>query len=648
MLLSKFRLIFILQFIFIIPVFSQPDVKVYIQEARTLMLNNDYLDAIQKLDVCIEIRPGDYDAHYYRGVCKYYLKDNLGALDDLNNSISMFNPLLNNAYHYRSLVKYRLGDFDGAIKDINHVIEGQENDPQLYVERAFFKLSNQNFNGVIGDCNTALRMKSVSGDLYLCKGMAENALNKFDSALINYNMALKINPKDIDIYIRIGMTDDNLDKPTDAIEEYNQALKIDSASTLAYYNRAEANIKLKNDPEALKDFNRVINYDPMNAPAYFNKGVLEADNGRYEDALADFDKVLALSPKNIQALYNRAKIKQQIKDYRGALADYNSTIDLFPYLVEAYYDRARLKEIIKDYTGAKEDYKLGKLMSELSHNRDTVQKANDSTNLMHLLTLNSGFTNGNQKLSDTANIDLMPVFCIIPKQDNSGKSICNPIYFKKSNQEFLDFCLTNKKTTTENSTTENLPDASNEPIKDSSKQLEKLLQNAIRKTNMQLFRAALKDYDKIIELYPACAVAYFARGIDICKEVEMLGQLNGTGQDTYINKTYKVVNDPGNDKYKMALEDFTKLIQIEPDFAYGYYDRAYVKYKLHDFDGAIDDYNNAIQIKPDLAEAFYNRGLLLYCENYKMNACEDFGKAGELGLTEAYLIIKLYCDQVTK
>jgi len=636
MLLYKFKLTLLLLFACAINAVSQLNVYTYMEEAHKDMDSKNYFEAIQKLDLVIEVKPTEYVAYFYRGVCKYCLKDNLGAEMDLNSSMSMYNPALYDAYHYRSLVKYRLGDYEGAIKDIDHDIEGQENISELYVERAFFKLSNQNFNGAISDCNKALHMNFRGENLYLCKGMAENAITKYDSALLNYNIALNLNPKDIDVQIRIGMTDYNLGKYLESLEHYNQALKIDSASTLAYYNRALTNLKLNKDKEAIADFNTVISYDPMNAPAYFNRAAIESNKSDFTDAIADFDKVLVLNPKNIQALFNRGKLKVQTKDYQGALADYNATIELYPYLVEAYYERGRLKEAMKDLDGAKADYKLGRVMGELSSVGDTLQRANDSTKLTHLMALNSNFNSGNQNISDTANIELLPLFYIAARSNNREKSDYIPLLFKKSKKEYMQFYLTDKKT------------ASDDDLKDTNKQANELLQQAIEKTNMQLYNAAGLDYDKIIAHDTALAIAYFARGIDICKETEMLGQLNGNEQDTYINKTYKVVNDPTTIKYEKAIADFTKVIRLEPDFAYAYYDRAYVKYKMHDITGAVDDYNYALQINPDFAEAYYNRGLLLFILNYKVNACEDFSKAGELGLTQAYLIIKLYCDQVTK
>lgn len=651
MLLSRFR--FILQVILICPficatsAFGQLNVNAYVDDARKDMAVKNYFDAIQKLDVCIEVKPNDYVAYFYRGVCKYFLKDDLGAEQDLNNSMSAYCPMLYDAYHYRSLVKYRLGDYDGAVKDIDHVIAGVGNESELFVERAFFKLSNQDFKGAINDCNSALHMHYAGENVYLCKGMAENALTKYDSALMNYAIAQRLNPKDEEVYIRIGMTDNNLEKYKDAIEEYGQALKIDSTSTLAYYNRAQANLKLENKDGALQDFNRVINYDPQNALAYFNRAVLEAGKNDYTDAIADFDEVLKLNPKNIQALFNRAKLETQIKDYKDALTDYNNTIEYFPYFVEAYYDRGHLKETLKDYNGAKADYKLAKIVGQLSHFSDTLQRAHDSVTLTHLLALNSNFNSGDKKLPDTTHIDLIPLYYIIVKANNSNeeKSECIPLLFKKEQKEYIHFCLTNKEIPVGNTS----QDAPQQTIKESEGEgTEALLEKAVQETNMQLFNAADKDYNEIIVQDTGSAIAYFARGINICRETEALGQLPDEGQDSYVNKTYRVVHNPANDKYEKALADFSKVVQIEPDFAFAYYNRAYIKYKLHDFEDAVNDYNYAIKIDPDFADAYYNRGLLLFLQSDKIDACEDFSKAGELGLTQAYLIIKIYCSQVIK
>ncbi len=53
----------------------------------------------------------------------------------------------------------------------------------------------------------------------------------------------------------------------------------------------------------------------------------------------------------------------------------------------------------------------------------------------------------------------------------------------------------------------------------------------------------------------------------------------------------------------------------------------------------------AIKLQPDLGEAYYNRALTLLYLNENKLACKDLSKAGELGITEAYNVIKRYCTK---
>ena len=55
---------------------------------------------------------------------------------------------------------------------------------------------------------------------------------------------------------------------------------------------------------------------------------------------------------------------------------------------------------------------------------------------------------------------------------------------------------------------------------------------------------------------------------------------------------------------------------------------------------AYDDYTQAIALAPELAEAWFNRGLVqLYMKDTR-KGCIDLSKAGELGIKEAYIVLK--------
>jgi tetratricopeptide (TPR) repeat protein len=81
----------------------------------------------------------------------------------------------------------------------------------------------------------------------------------------------------------------------------------------------------------------------------------------------------------------------------------------------------------------------------------------------------------------------------------------------------------------------------------------------------------------------------------------------------------------------------------DPSFTYGWYNLALIYSEKSLYNYAIEAYGRAIKTNPNFAEAFYNRGLTYLNTDNTRKACNDLSKAGELGLPEAYEVIKQYC-----
>ena len=96
--------------------------------------------------------------------------------------------------------------------------------------------------------------------------------------------------------------------------------------------------------------------------------------------------------------------------------------------------------------------------------------------------------------------------------------------------------------------------------------------------------------------------------------------------------------------YDLILKDFDRAIGLRPDLFFGYYNRAFIHLKLKNYETAMADLDKAIELEPEFAEAYYNRGLTLIFLDEPARGALDLSKAGELGLVEAYSIIKRYCN----
>ena len=88
------------------------------------------------------------------------------------------------------------------------------------------------------------------------------------------------------------------------------------------------------------------------------------------------------------------------------------------------------------------------------------------------------------------------------------------------------------------------------------------------------------------------------------------------------------------------LDNLTQAINLAPANAYLHYNRGNAYVRCIEFQHAIEDYTRAIQLDPNLAEAYYNRGLARLALKQQDEAVSDLSKAGELGLYQAYSIIK--------
>ena len=98
--------------------------------------------------------------------------------------------------------------------------------------------------------------------------------------------------------------------------------------------------------------------------------------------------------------------------------------------------------------------------------------------------------------------------------------------------------------------------------------------------------------------------------------------------------------------YSEAIQDFTKVIGLDPDDAETYYFRGFTYFNQGKHDHAIKDFTKAIELNPDDAETYHFRGFIHYSNGGYNHAIEDFTKAIELNpdYAEAYLVRRAAYD----
>ena len=95
--------------------------------------------------------------------------------------------------------------------------------------------------------------------------------------------------------------------------------------------------------------------------------------------------------------------------------------------------------------------------------------------------------------------------------------------------------------------------------------------------------------------------------------------------------------------YEEAIDDYTKALTINPEFADAYFHRGILKGRLGDAKGAISDADQAIKINPQHAMAYASRGIAEESLGDLQRACADWRKAAVLGNTYASKMVRKQC-----
>jgi tetratricopeptide (TPR) repeat protein len=173
---------------------------------------------------------------------------------------------------------------------------------------------------------------------------------------------------------------------------------------------------------------------------------------------------------------------------------------------------------------------------------------------------------------------------------------------------------------------------------------------------VQDFAEAIKDYTKVVEADPSFAMAYFNRAAVRYKQLEytLSQQLSSAGpgnaqsaMSLNLNTRNPAVIPAPAEKnsnrayeHELVIRDYDMVIRLNPGFIYAYFNRGNLFCAQRDFRAAIQDYSEAILRDPDFAEAYFNRGLSRLSQGDANRGIADLSKAGELGIINAYSIIK--------
>ena len=639
--------------------YAQYNREYFFWVGRSCMMNNDYQEAIRTLNTLLRFDENAFEGYFLRGIAKYNLDDLLGAEADFSTAIRL-NPVYTQAYTYRAITRSRLGNYDDALQDFREAIELRPDLPGPYYSRGVTRLLNQQFKEAIEDFDKFIRQENKVADAFICRGLSYLHLKDTTRAYENFNTAIRTNRENPNGYNRRGSLHLQQEQYKEAEADFNKAISCDSTYLLSYFNRALVYNATNRPMQALADFDKVIQLDSTNSLTYFNRAMLRTQIGDYNRALEDYDKVALYSPNNVLVYYNRAGVYAQLGEIEQAVADYTSAIKLYPDFANAYIYRGRLREYLNDPQGAKSDraiaqQKIAEYRSRLSDSTYSIY-ADTTQRFDRLLSFDSKFAGGSFDRITGHNggreeMRLLPLFKFTLMRADSLPAV-KPYHLqrvedfrKRIDNEYLTLSCRESNIPADSLVL--LDKQYVQELNASNPSWTVLFERGVTQSLIKQYTNSVNTYSSAIELNPSNPFLYLNRSTTRAEMIDFISSIDNSYQRITID------SDPANRlnnnskrtySYDEAVADLNKAVKLFPDFAHAYYNRANLLALSGSLPEAYEDYSKAIELNPAFAEAYYNRGIIQIFMKDTRKGCLDISKAGELGILEAYEVLKRYAQ----
>ncbi len=648
------KLIVILMFMAFL---SQPEIIAqrfgnYLQFGKIELEKENYTEAIKYFNNSIKHRPASYEGYFLRGYAKYSLDDFIGAEKDFTQA-SVYDPFNPEIYHYRAITRSEQYNFGGAFEDFETAIEIDPKNAFYYLNRARTYLYIDEYESAITDCNKAVELKFTKENVFLMRGMAKAGIEQYEEAIKDLDIAIRKKPENTYGYVQRGAVWMEIKEPDSALVDFNKALSINNDDSYALFNRAQAYMELDDTTNAFYDLNKVIELSPYNSYAYYNRAILKIGTEDIQGGIEDLDKVLAMNPENIVVYLYRGKLKASESDFQGAIIDYSKAIEIYPDFADAYYERSKARKALQDYFGAEEDYNMAYSINKFNFNDNDSLKLEEEMYLKRIIAFSGEFYDkgaDNVRIQDQiVQIELQPIFTTVV-YSKSVETIRLFDTFEKPVYHSEVISLSSTQDRMSGNIADTQLDTLVQKIRANPSDPMNYYNRAEIYANMQNYNKALQDYDIAIMLDPDYILAYFNRANIRFKLTELLSDEYESQYQLNANFIQPVVPQSTYDttflehSYEEILNDYNKVLELDPDFFYALFNRGYVKCIIGDYWGSVSDYEKALEFEPMFSEAYYNKGLILIYLNLKTVGCESMSTAGELGIQESYHVMKRYCN----
>lgn len=641
---------------------------------------DDFKGAEEDCSLCLQRNPFLVQAYYARGIARQSQEKYDEAITDYEKGLE-FKPEDRQMLVNKAVAYIQKKDYKSAEKAFDVLMEAHPKYSMNYLTRGAMYTEEGDTVKALADYNKAISMDPYYAPAYGNRAILLYQTNDLKGALADLNEAIRLNTRESGFYINRGLVKYQMNDFRGAMADYDQVVGMDSQNLIARFNRGLLRAQVGDNNRAIEDFDVVIQLEPDNFMAYYNRALLRQETGDNQGAINDFDVVLGQYPNFIPGYISRSEAKRKMRDAVGADRDYWTAVDLQEKMKK---DRQTGNiNATGNATASANTGNQGNVQSAnptSSKDENTRERSDKNIDKFNRLVV---FDKDEERKSKYQNefrgrvqdknvrVDIEPQFVLTYYE--KADPVKKLVYYDKMVEAYNNRMVLNRKlriTNEEAALNEDQVAVHFASIDDFSAKIAGRPNNpdayfgrALDFMLVQDFAEAIKDYTKAIELDPNFAMAYFNRAVVRNKQLDYNQSQSGgpdddlaatsmnlkVGKNTGLTNNKPVASDPVSTQMKdnkrayeheMITRDYDMVIRLNPGFVYAYFNRGNLRCAQRDFRAAVQDYNEAIERDPEFAEAYFNRGLARLSLGDVNRGIADLSKAGELGIINAYSIIK--------
>jgi tetratricopeptide (TPR) repeat protein len=326
----------------------------------------------------------------------------------------------------------------------------------------------------------------------------------------------------------------------------------------------------------------------------YNRGLDKALQGDFKGAIQDFDQALQINPQFAEAYYKRGVARFDLGDHPGAIADYTQALQLNPESIENYCGRSLARLAMGNPQGAIEDA-----------NQVLQLKSNHAPacNLQGTIY---------RRLGDT-------------QQAIASFKKAAQLYLEQKDAVNCRRCL---------DSISQIQDAQKRAA--TQAETEAFFNQAVKKVIRGNYRAALEDFNWLLQIDPGNASAYCYRGVVLSKLGNHQGAIQDLGQAMQLNpqdaqlRSHRGLVRIEMGDYRGAIDDFSQFLHSNPNNPEAYMNRGQAYHKLGNYRQANEDFSRALSVKPNDADLYCQRAVVRADFDDHQGAIDDYQKAANI------------------